>query len=99
MTAPLMFFEKRGSYGRKWRCRWRRVRCALGLHVWWLGPYDIGGTVGGRPVPDDVIPEWCGGGSPWCKARRVVRREDWPTLGVRFSIWRRDRKDRKVRRS
>lgn len=87
---PPMFREPAGSYAASWRCRWQRVRCALGFHVWWLGPADRDGLVDGvrYDQPDDPVPEWCGGGSPWCQARRLVPRDRWPMLGVRFHHWR-----------
>lgn len=74
---PLIFFEPRGSYAASWRCRWDRVRCTLGFHRWWLGPADRDGLVDGKRYPDDLVPQWCGGGSPWCKARRVLTIEQY----------------------
>lgn len=88
--APFPFLEQRGSYAASWRCRWLRLTCALGLHIWGMGPFSMG-----RDKPADLIyaqgefvPEFCSFGFPWCRARKLTPVDRFPDRGTRFSEWR-----------
>jgi hypothetical protein len=85
------------------RWKWRRLKCWLGLHSWWLGPTDRDGFLldeHGRRVHHyrdleqsrGLIAEWCGGSSPFCRRRRLVPVTIWHSWRFkarrRFRWWR-----------
>lgn len=84
---PVFFFEPRGSYSATWRCRWQRIRCAFGFHVWGMGPASME-----RNKPADLIlnadrfmPEACMFGSPFCRARRLTPLDRYPDWRTRWA--------------